>query len=173
VSPFDEPVTIETERLLLTPLRAEDADVMVAVLADDRLHAFVGGRPSGLEELRARYSRFIAGPSDPCEVWLNGIVRRRTDAGPIGTTQATLTDRDGRWAAHVAWVIGTAWQRRGFGSEVARALVAWLRRRGASEVVALVHPEHRASELVATRAELRVTDDVVDGERVWRLPDGG
>jgi RimJ/RimL family protein N-acetyltransferase len=33
--------TIATERLLLVPLRPEDADEMVGVLADPRLHQFI------------------------------------------------------------------------------------------------------------------------------------
>ena len=47
--PFDEAVTLTTERLILDPLRATDADDLVDVLADDRLHEFIGGRPATLE----------------------------------------------------------------------------------------------------------------------------
>ena len=53
--------TIVTERLLLVPLRPEDADEMVDVLADPRLHQFIGGHPATLEELRARYATLTAG----------------------------------------------------------------------------------------------------------------
>src|SRR4029453_3764196 len=48
--------TIVTERLLLVPLRPEDADEMVDVLADPGLHQFIGGHPATLEELRARHA---------------------------------------------------------------------------------------------------------------------
>ena len=47
---------IGTERLLLTPLRPEDADEMAGVLADPELHRFIGGRPATVEELRTRYA---------------------------------------------------------------------------------------------------------------------
>ena len=47
MSAFAE-ATIGTERLLLTPLRIADADEMVDVLADPRLHQFIGGRPATL-----------------------------------------------------------------------------------------------------------------------------
>jgi RimJ/RimL family protein N-acetyltransferase len=168
VNPGAEIAIIGTERLLLTPMRVDDADELAAVLDDQRLHEFIGGRPSGVAELRARYARMIEGSSNPNEVWLNWIVRRREDAGPIGTVQATLNHHTARWAAHVAWVIGIEWQRQGFASEAARALVAWLRLRGADDVVAHIHPHHEASEIVAIRAGLYETDEVVDGERVWR-----
>jgi hypothetical protein len=36
-------------------------------------------------------------------------------------------------------------------------------------VVAHIHPAHVASERVAVRTGLTVTQEVVDGERVWRL----
>lgn len=168
MGPFDEAATIMTERLILEPLRATDAEVMAEVLADDRLHEFIGGRPAAAEELRGRYDRLVAGSSTPGEVWLNWVVRRRADARAIGTVQATLTDDAGRWRAHVAWVIGVPWQNQGFASEAARALVDWLGPRGARDIVAHIHPAHRASATVAARAGLRPTDDEADGERVWR-----
>jgi RimJ/RimL family protein N-acetyltransferase len=91
-------------------------------------------------------------------VWLNWVVRLRSDAQPIGTVQATLTLRDGESTANVAWVIGVDWQNQGFASEAARALVNWLRQCGADNVVAHVHPDHQTSAVVATRAGLRPTD---------------
>jgi RimJ/RimL family protein N-acetyltransferase len=36
------------------------------------------------------------------------------------------------------------------------------------EVIAHIHPDHRASAIVATRAGLKPTADEVDGEQVWR-----
>jgi len=162
--------TMTTERLSLEPLRAEDADEMAVVLDDQRLHEFTGGRPATVDELRAHYERLVAGPAKPDEVWFNWIVRRRTDAQPVGTVQATLTSRDGRWRASVAWVIGTEWQRQGFASEAARALVERLREEGADEIVAHIHPDHRASAAVAARAGLEPTDDRMEGEQVWRVP---
>ena len=54
---------IETEPLRLEPLRVDHAVEMAAVLDDERLHAFIGGRPATLEELRARYVQLVAGRS--------------------------------------------------------------------------------------------------------------
>ena len=85
--------------------------------------------------------------------------------------QATITTREGRSTAQVAWVIGVEWQNQGFGSEAARALVEWLRQQGAHEIVAHIHPDHRASAVVATRAGLRPIGEEVDGEQVWRAPE--
>jgi RimJ/RimL family protein N-acetyltransferase len=161
-------VTITTERLRLDPLRVEDADEMVAVLDDERLHEFVGGRPAKLAELRVHYARLVAGSREDDEVWLNWIVRRRSDSQPVGTVQATL--RDGRRSALLAWVIGVEWQKQGFASEAVLALVGWLRAQGVSDVAAHIHPAHVASGAVAARAGLEPTEDEVGGEQVWRSP---
>ena len=168
MSPFDESTTIGTSRLRLSPLQVEDADELAGVLADERLHEFIGGRPATLPELREHYTRLVEGSPDPSEMWRNWIVRRRADSQALGTVQATLTVRDGRHTAHVAWVIGVEWQNQGFASEAARALVDWLGHQGVDEIVAHVHPGHRASAAVAARAGLRPTDELADGEQVWR-----
>lgn len=157
---------ITTERLSLAPLQIEDAEEMAVVLGDERLHEFIGGRPLAPAELRDRYTKLAAGSSDPDEVWLNWIVRRRADSQRVGTVQATVTD--GGRTAYVAWVIGVDWQNQGFASEAARALVDWLRQEGTHDIRAHVHPDHRASAAVAARAGLAPTEDEVDGEKVWR-----
>jgi RimJ/RimL family protein N-acetyltransferase len=164
---------ITTERLSLVPQRPEDADEMVAVLQDQRLHEFIGGHPAALDELRSRYARLAAGSSNPDEVWLNWIVRRNSDSQPVGTVQATLTNDQETWTAHVAWVIGTAWQKQGYASEAARALVDWLHERGIDHVIAHIHPDHGASAIVATRAGLMLTEEEVEGEQVWRATNRG
>jgi RimJ/RimL family protein N-acetyltransferase len=161
-------VTITTKRLRLDPLRVEDADEMVAVLGDERLHEFTGGRPATLAELRTHYARLVAGSPETDETWLNWIVRRRNDSQPVGTVQATL--RDGGKTALVAWVIGVEWQKQGLASEAARALVDWLREQGVHQLVARIHPAHVASGAVAERAGLEPTEEEIGGEQVWRSP---
>ena len=164
MSPFDESSTIITRRLSLVPLQVADAEEMAGVLGDTRLHEFIGGQPATIATLRVRYASLVGGSPDPDEVWLNWIVRRRSDEQPIGTVQATLTTRHGQSTANVAWVIGVDWQKQGFASEAARALIEWLRQHGADDVTACIHPEHQASAVVATRAGLRQTHEQRDGE---------
>jgi RimJ/RimL family protein N-acetyltransferase len=142
---------------------------MAGVLGDERLHEFIGGQPATISGLRERYARLAGGSPAPDEVWLNWIVRRLSDAQPVGTVQATLDTSDGRSTANVAWVIGVEWQKQGFASEAARALVDWLRRWGVDRIVANIHPDHQASAVVATRAGLQPTGEHANGEQVWRL----
>jgi RimJ/RimL family protein N-acetyltransferase len=166
-SPDPDGEVLATARLRLVPLRVEDAAEMTGVLADAALYAFTGGRAPSQDELRARYRRQVVGrsPNDG-EAWRNWIVRTRDPDEAVGFVQATITD--GGRVADVAWVIGVPWQGRGFAAEAARAMVAWLEARGAATIMAHVHPGHIASERVAARAGLTATDEVEDGERVWR-----
>lgn len=102
---FDRPSTITTPRLRLDGLQPDDADTMMPVLDDERLHEFTGGEPLGLEQLRRRYGFLAAGRSpDGAELWLNWIVRRLPECEPIGTVQATVV-ADGA-EADIAWIIG-------------------------------------------------------------------
>jgi RimJ/RimL family protein N-acetyltransferase len=157
---------LRSQRLLLTPLGAEDADELFPLLDDTRLHSFTGGSPLSLEDLRARYAGLTSRHSpDGRELWLNWIVRRLEDDAAVGQMEATVAGR----SAWVAWVIGSRWQSRGYASEAAITIVEWLFEQPEVDVViAHIYPGHTASERVAINAGLTVTADLVDGERVWR-----
>lgn len=157
---------IDTERLLLAPLRPEDAGAMARVLADPVLYQFMDGGPPTADELEATYRRWVQGPPRAGDAWHNWVIRLAVDGTAIGHLQATVTD-DGA-AADIAWVVGTAWQGRGYASEAARALVAWLEAQGVGTITAHVHPDHLASARVAANAGLAPTDEVAEGEVVWR-----
>jgi len=141
---------------------------MADVLADAALYAFTGGRPPSPDELRARYRHQVVGWSpDGREAWRNWIVRTLDPDEAVGFVQSTTTN-SGR-VADIAWVIGVPWQGRGFATEAARTLVAWLETHGVTTITAHVHPDHAASVRVAERAGLLATNAVEDGERIWRL----
>src|SRR4051794_10184305 len=141
---------------------------MTPVLADEALHQFIGGRPESVDELRARYRRQARGVSDDGdEQWFNWVLRRRDTGALAGTVQATvLRDRD-RGTAEVAWVVGIDHQGQGLAREAAVAMALWLRTRGATVLVAHVHPDHAASAGVARALGLQRTDVVEDNETRW------
>jgi RimJ/RimL family protein N-acetyltransferase len=159
---------LRTERLDLVPLAETDADEMAFVLADPTLYAFIGGEPPDRRALRERFARLAVGHSaDGTEEWHNWIARTTGDGVAVGTVQATI--HAGPRSAEIAWVIDVPWQRHGYASEAAVALVAWLAQLGVATIVAHVHPDHAASAAVAARAGLVATDEIHDGERLWRL----
>ncbi|MGH3383796.1 MAG: GNAT family N-acetyltransferase [Nocardioidaceae bacterium] len=159
---------IETERLVLEPLRIDHATELAPVLDDDGLHTFIGGRPATEDELRARYVRQAVGHSaDGAEGWLNWVVRRRDSGAAVGTVQATLAHQDRGMTAAVAWVIASPHQGHGYAKEAAAAMAEWLLRGGVDGLVAYVHPDHGASINVATHLGLSPTETVEDGEVRW------
>jgi RimJ/RimL family protein N-acetyltransferase len=163
-----ETAVIATERLVLVPLHGEDADELCDVLYDDRLHEFIGGRPSSRLDLHARFVLLAAGSPREGETWMNWVIRRRLDSQAIGTVQATIRGVDGRQVARLGWMVGVEWQNQGFASEAATALVKWVRKLGVEDIGANIHPDHDASATVATRAGLHQTEEEFEGERVWR-----
>ena len=159
---------IATERLVLVPLQAEDADELCHVLYDDQLHEFIGGRPTSRLELHDRFILLAAGSPREGEAWMNWVIRRRLDSQAVGTVQATIRVFDGRQIARLGWMVGVEWQNQGFASEAATALVKWVRKLGVEDIGANIHPDHDASATVATRAGLHQTEEEFEGERVWR-----
>jgi len=162
---------ISTPRTVLTPITVADAEEMVEMLAGCELYAFIGGQPPDVDQLRAQYAKLVVGHSDDgSQDWYNWIVRIRATGRAIGTVQATVMAEGTR--ANVAWIIGLPWQRQGYASEAARAMVRWLIQGGIEYITAHIHSDHVASEAVARKAGLRATDDVYDGERRWTVQAG-
>jgi RimJ/RimL family protein N-acetyltransferase len=158
-------LVLTTDRLVLRPLRVTDADDLHAVLHDTALHRFTGGSPATLPELRDRLLRWEAGgPDNGSERWLNWIARRRDDDAAVAHLQATVRGDH----ADLAWVVGTPWQGQGYATEAARAVAATLRSAGVVHLHAHIHPDHLASQHVATAVGLAPTDHQdPDGETLW------
>jgi len=158
---------MSSARLRLVPLTVADADEMVGVLSGAALYAFTGGAPPGLDELRARYAWQVAGRSpDGREEWRNWVLRLGPGGQAVGYVQATITGEE--QCAEIAWVIGLEWQGRGYATEAARELVAWLDSRGVRVIQAHIHPDHAASARVARRAGLAPTGVTEGGEQLWQ-----
>ena len=155
---------IETERLVLSPVRVEDAGEMATVLADPALYAFTGGAPETTAELAARYTRWVAGAPEPDQTWINLVVRERTTGAAVGYVQATVNPG----SADIAWVIGRHWQRNGYASEATNGLIAWLVTAFDIAIVrAMIRADHVASHGVAKRVGMVRTADEVRSEEVW------
>jgi len=142
---------------------------MLAVYADERMFTFTGGEPPQQEALRRRYARLAIGWNDDrTERWCNWIVRLHDDPEPIGAVQATVPIDLG--TAWVAWEIAVTRWGRGYATEAARAMVTWLVDLGVTRIAASIHPSNAASNEVARRLGLVVTDVVDDdGEVCWEL----
>jgi RimJ/RimL family protein N-acetyltransferase len=163
--------TLTTARLRLVPLTVADAADLATAMSDPSIFTFIGGQPPMVDEVAARIGRYLAGPPKSGDAWHNWAIRLRDAADGagalIGHLQATV--REAGRSVEIAWLVGTPWQRRGYAVEAAAALRDWLDESGAGEVVAHIAPGNIASERVAERIGLHATDELQDGEVVWRL----
>jgi len=161
----DPDARISTARLELAPLAREDAEELFSVLSDLSLYDYTHDAPPvSLSALRERYAYLESRRSpDGTEAWLNWVLREIATGMAVGYVQATVNSH----YADIAWVVGTPWQRRGFATEAARALVVWLRCTGVREVRARINPMHTASQRVAANAGLALTRETIEGEDVW------
>jgi RimJ/RimL family protein N-acetyltransferase len=165
---WNPPIT--SERVQLSPLMPDDAGELVDVLSDPRLYRFTGEAPTDLEGLRDRFERWATRHSpDGRERWLNWVIRDRQTGMALGTLQATVRPEEPKPVADVAWVLGVEAQGHGYASEAARALVAHLASKGIREFTAHIHPNHVASNRVASAIGMQPTEEWSAGERVWRL----
>lgn len=161
---FVSATELRTDRLVLTPLEVEDAAEMVTVLADPALYEFTGGSPPSLDKLEHRYRAQVIGPPRSEEVWHNWILRLLGPKTAIGFVQATVVGG----SAELAWVVGLAWQGRGYAIEGAMAMRDWLAAMGTTRFTAHIHPDHHASGKVAIAIGLHRTTEVdKDGEVIW------
>jgi RimJ/RimL family protein N-acetyltransferase len=159
---------VTTERLRLEPLSSGHVEMLFPVLDDPSLHLFIGGKPRTRDEL-GDWIDFVADdrPLDDGERWLNWVVRRRDDDEVVGTVQATVAHDE----ASIAWVIGTGFQGMGYAKEAAAGMGSWLlEHAGVLRLRAAIHPGHLASQAVARSLDLEPTEEVDDGEIVWRTP---
>ena len=168
--PAEAELIIETDRLRLTPILREDAQNLFSVISDPALYVHTGQKPpESVGALGEAYaSREARMSPDRQELWFNWAVRDRASKEPIGYMQASVAATQ----ADVAWVIGSRWQMRGYGSEAAKAVIQWLFALGVPQVRARINPRNLASRKVALNADLRPTGDFADGEEVWILAAG-
>lgn len=150
----------------LRPLEVADAEEMSMVLADPELYEFTGGAPPDRSDLERRYRVHALGHSpDGTELWINQVVVAESEQRAVGYVQATVPVGDG--PAEIAWVIGRPWQGRGYATQAASLLLGQLHGLGVVQIIAHIHPHHRASQCVARRLGLQPTEMSEDGETRW------
>jgi RimJ/RimL family protein N-acetyltransferase len=139
----------------LEPLCESHAAALFPVLADTDLWSLTDREPpSTLSELAARYRRLESRRSpDGSQTWLNWAIV--IGASPIGFVQATVE----RGRAEIAYVVGRAYQGRGYASVAVSAMLATLRAdHGVARIVATVDARNAASLRLLARLGFAIED---------------
>ena len=153
-----------TERLVLRPLRVEDADAFYAMYVDPEVMRFMSGPFTGtVEQLRERLAvRIVEHNRDG--FGLMGTELRETGEliGRCGHLRWTI---EGREELEVGYLLGRRHWGNGYATEAARALIDdGFARLGAHRIISLIHPQNVASQRVAEHNGLRYERDItVDG----------
>lgn len=169
---------LETDRLLLEPLRRDHAAHLFAPLSDSRIYTFIPQDPPvSSDALETRYG-VLEGRRSPArdEWWLNWAVRLKRGAGTaedpehcgyIGTLQATVPHGG---PALIAYLFSPAFHGNGYAAESCRSLLCLLFTHfGREEVFAETDtrnvPSQRLLERLGfTRRETRFGADSFKGE---------
>jgi ribosomal-protein-alanine N-acetyltransferase len=157
------------EGITIEPQLAAHAAELFAAISDPALYLYIdGGAPESEELLCARLLRLESRLSpDGTEHWLNWIVRTAT--GQLaGYVQATVTP-DG--SAEIAYVLGRAHWRQGYGYAACTAMIRELRATyGVTRVTATLDPANAASVALVRRLGLGlVWEDVPGNEAGYAL----
>lgn len=116
---------LDTPRLVLEPLQPHHADELWAPLSDPRLYEHVpGDPPASLAALRERFT-LLSSRRSPTgdQLWLNWVMRARSDAQARGRLEATVLPNGSAW---IAYEVFAAHWRLGYATEGCRRMIGWL-----------------------------------------------
>ncbi|HEY0006646.1 MAG TPA: GNAT family protein [Pyrinomonadaceae bacterium] len=148
---------LETERLVLEPLRREHARHLFQALSDTRIYSFIPqDAPLSLAALQARYERLEARRSNAAdEVWLNWAIRLKAQARYVGTVQATI--RQDRTAL-LAYELSPEFWRQGIATESCQRVIESLfAEHAVAEILAEVDTRNTASWMLLERLSFERT----------------
>lgn len=158
---------IETARLLLRDMRADDVPSLVALWSDAEVTRYMGG-PRKPVSLRETFEETLAHGPDPYDLY--PVLELATGA-VIGHCGLLDKDIEGVVEIELVYVLARAFWGRGYATEIASAIVADASgRQGLTRLVALIEPGNAASERVATKVGMALEKQVVrPGGRLMRL----
>jgi RimJ/RimL family protein N-acetyltransferase len=154
---------LETERLVLRPVRPEDVDAFVDFAGDEQVMQWIGDAAGGRElaaELVERWvARWETNDVGPFVVELGGEVIGRTgllvwDDRTWRTT--SYADAGEHAESELGWAISSRFWGRGYATEAARAVREWAyAERGLERLISLIDPANVRSVRVAVKLGAR------------------
>ena len=161
---------LETDRLILEPLRRRHAQHLFPALSDTRIYTFIPqDPPTSLLALENRYQQLESRKSPTGdETWLNWAIRLKQPHNYIGTVQATVLQDH---SSLLAYELSTDFQGNGYATEsCARVIESLFADYETVEIVAEVDTRNAAScrlleRLSFERVLTRVGADFFKGEK--------
>lgn len=164
-----ERLTLETERLRLTPLAAPDVDIFEKLLCDPAVMKYVGGvmTPDEVAKEMAKLTRRGAGGR--IGVWCAALKDTGEKIGEGVLTPIPIDDDDTDWSQvvpdaypqnqiEVGYLLTPSAWGRGLASEIcARLLQFAFEETSLAEVVAVTDRENLKSQNVLTKSGMRLT----------------
>lgn len=146
---------IETPRLRLRELTAEDAAALLALYSDPAVMQFMGAPPDSLEEEIANIAAHRVQYYEARGYGLWGVTLRGSDdlIGRCGLLDAPL---EGPTEVELSYLLAPAYWGCGLATEAARAALKFAAGPlGLQHVVAFIHPDNLRSRRVAERLGMR------------------
>lgn len=143
---FDTEAVLETERLLLEPLRRKHAIALYSLLQDERIYQYIPQDPPiSLKTLEKRYQRLETRRSpDETETWLNWAVYLKERKVYAGYVEATLSANYGQ----IAYIFSSLHWNQGYAYEACQSLIINLRNYDITEIMAEVDTRNTPSILL-------------------------
>jgi ribosomal-protein-alanine N-acetyltransferase len=158
---------LETARLRLRPLRPSDLTFLVGLWTDPEVTRHMGG-PRKSEELARGFGEAAEDPeAKKLDLW---PVEEKQSGRLVGHCGLLPKQVEGKEETELVYVIAAADWGRGYATEIASALQDQaFGPLGLRRLIALIHPENRASEKVALRLGMRLEREVTRGSGPRRL----
>jgi RimJ/RimL family protein N-acetyltransferase len=138
--------TLESARLILRPMRAEDFPAYAAAVMSDRAWAM-----GGPYDLRGAWGMFCHDAAGWSLFGMGALMAERRDTRET-VGQVQLNNGPLFPETELGWLLYAGHEGHGFATEAAATLRDWaFGTRGLARLVSYVHPDNRASHRVAER----------------------
>ncbi len=136
-----------TPRLVVERLCAEHIEPLCDIWCDPAVTKFMGG-PRVRQKVRQSLQEELALP----ETYTLWPVVEQAGGKVVGHCGLLEKEQDGRKDIELVYVIGSGYQRRGYGFEASRAIAEYgFRQLNLGRLIALIEPENRPSQRLAEK----------------------
>ena len=151
---------IETERLILRHLRAEDAEDLYRIYSDPQTMKFMGQFSGTVVEARGNIQNHIEKYYDHFGFGLWATVLKENNA-LIGRCGLLYQDIEGTKDAELAYLLDSRFWGKGLATEAARAIIRiGLGRFNFTRIIAVINPRNTASIRVAEKVGMNYEREI-------------